>query len=54
VRRLAAETKATALAQQRRYGRIAFECLRDAEMLRFATAQARRRLSGRAFASAAK
>jgi succinoglycan biosynthesis protein ExoO len=52
VRRLAAESKATALAQERRYGRIAFECLRDAEVLRFtaelAAAYARRRLGGRA------
>jgi succinoglycan biosynthesis protein ExoO len=44
VRRLAAETKATALAHERRYGRIAFECLRDAEVLRFTAARARRRL----------
>lgn len=55
VRRLAAETKATALAHQRRYGRIAFECLRDAEVLRFAaeraTARARRRLGGQAAAA---
>jgi succinoglycan biosynthesis protein ExoO len=57
VRRLAAETKATALAQERRYGRIAFECLRDLEVLRFTTrraaARARRRLGGRAASQAA-
>jgi succinoglycan biosynthesis protein ExoO len=55
VRRLAAETKATALAHQRRYGRIAFECLRDAEVLRFAAerarARAQRRFGARAVAS---
>jgi succinoglycan biosynthesis protein ExoO len=48
VRRLAAETKATALARERRYGRIAIECLRDAEVLRFTADRARRRLSRRA------
>jgi len=47
VRRLAAETKTAAFRQERRYGRLALECLRDADVLRFtaerAGARARRR-----------